>query len=196
MANEYADLPTLKAALKATDTERDDLLNNALAAASRGIDATCGRRFYLDATATARTYTLTDRVVRDFLGERLLIDDIGDDAGLVVEIGAAGAWTELTGYESAPDNALVRDRPITALTRTSGSWGGGATRVRVTAQWGWPAVPDEVVQATLIQALRLFRRKDSPEGVTGSAEWGVVRLPRVDPDVYALIQHYIAPGFG
>jgi hypothetical protein len=67
-------------------------------------------------------------------------------------------------------------------------------RVRVTAKWGWPAVPDTVVQATLIQASRLYRRKDSPEGVLGSAEWGTVRLGRVDPDVYALIQQLILPG--
>ncbi|MDX2921298.1 hypothetical protein PV370_25695, partial [Streptomyces sp. NE06-03C] len=68
--------------------------------------------------------------------------------------------------------------------------------VQVTARWGWPAVPDEIVQATLIQAARLYKRKDSPEGVTGSAEWGVVRLSRRDPDVWALIEHYVLPGFG
>jgi hypothetical protein len=44
--------------------------------------------------------------------------------------------------------------------------------------------------------MRLFRRKDSPEGVTGSAEWGVVRLSRRDPDVWVLIEPYILPGFG
>jgi hypothetical protein len=52
------------------------------------------------------------------------------------------------------------------------------------------------VQATLIQAARLYRRKDSPEGVTGSAEWGVVRLPRIDPDVSALIKDLTLPGIG
>jgi hypothetical protein len=57
-------------------------------------------------------------------------------------------------------------------------------------------VPDEVVQATLLQAGRLYRRKDSPEGVTGSADWGMVRLPRLDPDVMALIEPYMLPGFG
>lgn len=196
VANEYADLPMLKLALKATDTDRDDLLTAALSAASRGIDETCGRRFYLDATASARTYTLADRVMCDEAGERLLIDDIGDETGLLVETGASGSFTELSGYETAPDNALAVGRPVTSLRRPSGRWGGGTTRVRVTARWGWPAVPDEVVQATLIQAMRLYRRKDSPEGVTGSAEWGIVRLPRVDPDVWALIQHYAAPGFG
>jgi hypothetical protein len=30
----------------------------------------------------------------------------------------------------------------------------------------------------------------------GSAEWGVVRLSRRDPDVWNLIEPFIRPGFG
>lgn len=199
MANEYADLATIKAHLniETSDTSRDTLLNNALAAASRGIDRDTGRRFWLDSSAVARTFNPAGKTVHNADGERLLVNDIGTMTGLVVETGpAAGPWTAVTDYETAPDNALLDGRPVTALLRAAGSWGYGTTRVRVTARWGWPAVPDEVVQATLIQAARLYRRKDSPEGVTGSAEWGVVRLSRVDPDVYALVKHFVLPGFG
>lgn len=198
MANEYASLATLKLALgiEPGDITRDDLLNQALAAASRSIDKTAGRRFFLDATASARTYNPRGRVVRDGFEERLLTDDIGTDVGLVVETGSGGSFTAVTGFETSPDNALARGRPITALLRTSGTWAAGTARVRVTARWGWPAVPDEVVEATKIQASRLYKRKDSPEGVTGSAEWGVVRLSRTDPDVWALVQHLVLPGFG
>lgn len=196
MANDYATLATLKLHLGITDTSRDALLQSALAAASRGIDGTTGRRFYLDGSATARTYRTADRVLSDPDGDLLLVDDIGSVTGLLVETGAGASWTAVSGYETAPDNAVVRGRPVTALALPSGAWPGGSTRVRVTALWGWPAVPDEIVQATLLQASRLFKRKDSPEGITGSAEWGVVRLGRVDPDVHALIQHYVLPGFG
>jgi hypothetical protein len=198
VANEYADLATLKAHLniESSDTTRDTLLNQALASASRGIDRDTGRRFFLDAAGVARTFNPSGKTVCDAAGERLLVNDIGSVTGLVVETGSAGSFTAVTDYETAPDNALVDSRPITALLRTSGTWGSGTARVRVTARWGWPSVPDEVVQATLIQAARLYRRKDSPEGVTGSAEWGVVRLSRVDPDVYALIKHFLLPGFG
>lgn len=198
MANEYAELGTLREQLNLSDddTSRDDLLDMALAAASRGIDEATGRRFYLDAAATARTYRPSGRTLCTDDGERLIVDDIGSTSGLVVETGSAGSWTTITDYETAPDNALVRGRPVTALLLPSGTWGSGTARVRITAKWGWPAVPDEITQATLIQAARLYRRKDSPEGVTGSAEWGVVRLSRRDPDVWALIEHYILPGFG
>jgi hypothetical protein len=78
----------------------------------------------------------------------------------------------------------------------NGTWGTATTRVRVTAKFGWPTVPDDIVQACLIQASRLFKRADSPEGVMGSSEWGVVRLSRRDPDVWALIEPYTLPGFG
>lgn len=197
MANEYSDLATLKLQLGVTDTARDTLLTSALASASRAIDQMTGRRFYLDAVAVQRTYNPYGRVVCDAAGEVLLVDDIGSVTGLVVETGpASGPWTAVTDYETTPDNALARGRPVTGLLRTAGTWVSGTSRVRVTALWGWPAVPDEIVQATIIQASRLFKRKDSPEGVTGSAEWGVVRLSRVDPDVHALVQHYVLPGFG
>lgn len=199
MANEYATLASLKARLgiESGDISRDDLLNQALAAASRGIDRTTGRRFWLDPSTVQRTYTGHGRVVCDDDGETLLVDDIGSTTGLVVETGSGSTWTAVTDYETSPDNALLDGRPITGL-RADGDWGlyaGIRTRVRVTARFGWPAVPDDVVEATLIQAARLYKRKDSPEGVTGSAEWGVVRLSRRDPDVYALIEPFILPGF-
>ena len=197
MANEYADLSVLKTSLGLEDDDdsRDVLLAAALASASRSIDTACGRRFWLDTEASARTYNPSGRTVCGEDGERLLIDDAGV-APTLVETGAAGSWTALTGYETGPDNALARSRPIVSLLHGTASWGRGPTRVRITAQWGWPSVPDEISQATVIQASRLFKRKDSPEGVTGSAEWGVVRLSRRDPDVWALIEHYVLPGFG
>ncbi|MGW1762761.1 phage gp6-like head-tail connector protein [Streptomyces sp. NPDC002073] len=197
MAETYAALAALREHLQieAGDTSRDALLTGALAAAARGIDRTTGRRFYLDPAPTTRIFNPAGRTVADETGERLIVDDIGT-AEALVEIGTAAAWSPVTDHEASPDNALVRGRPITGLLRAEGSWGAGATRVRVTARWGWPAVPDEITTATLIQAARLYRRKDSPEGVTGSAEWGVVRLSRRDPDVWALLEHFVVPGFG
>jgi hypothetical protein len=197
----YVTLDDLKLALKIEDddTARDTLLTKALNAACRSIDKTCGRRFYLDDAATARTYKLGGRTVRTSDGDLLVTDDIGSEAGLVAETGTtpSGTWTAVTGWETSPDNALARGEAVTGLNLPTGYWGyHGTTRIRVTARWGWPAVPDDIAQAALTQAMRLFRRKDSPEGVTGSAEWGVVRLSRRDPDVWVLIEPYILPGFG
>ena len=197
MAHEYATLSALKESLNISDAARDNLLNRALAAASRGIDRTCGQSFYLDASASQRTYNPTRRVCADDSGELLFVDPIGSSAGLVVESGFGSSWTTVTDYETYPDNALASGIPITGFLRAYGqwAWGNSRTRVRVTARWGWPSVPESIEQATLIQASRLFKRKDSPEGVAGSADWGVVRLSRRDPDVWNLIEPFVLPGF-
>jgi hypothetical protein len=198
VANEYGDLPTLKEKLgiEADDDTRDSLLNKALAAASRSIDKTCGRRFWLDPVAVQRRFNPRGRVVRECDGDLFLVDDIGSITGLIVETGSGASFTAVTGYETSPDNALLDGKPITGLLLVNGIWGTSSSRVRVTARFGWPAVPDDIGEAALIQASRLYKRKDSPEGVMGSAEWGVVRLSRRDPDVWALIEPFILPGFG
>jgi hypothetical protein len=200
MATDYATYDELKAQLgiRTDDTSRDTLLDKALTAASRGIDRATGRRFWLDDAVTVRTYRLHARVVCEEDGNILLVDDIGDTTGMVVESASSsgGAYTAITGYDTTPDNALADGYPITGLLRPNSIWGTSFTRIRVTAKFGWPVIPDDIAQACLIQASRLYKRKDSPEGVMGSAEWGVVRLSRRDPDVWALIEPFIFPGFG
>lgn len=191
----YAELTVVKSSLgKLTTDDRDDLILSAITAASRLIDARTGRRFYLDHSASARTFPVRGRTFWDDRGCNLLIDDIGSTSALVVETGSllSNSWTATTAYATGPDNALAHGRPVTSLLSRSG-W--GSDSVRVTARWGWPAVPAEVVQATQLLAARLYRRKDSPQGVLGSTEWGAVRVSRVDPDVEALIAHLSIPGF-
>lgn len=190
MANEYATLAVLKKARGITGTEDDVALQSALTTASRAIDRKTGRRFWLDPIPTARVFGVTGRTTPDGL---LLVDDIGDTTALTVEIGAATAWTATTDYEYGPDNALADGQPVTEFTAGVGYWIG--PRVRITARWGWPTVPDEIQHATLLLANRLYMRKDSPEGVAGSAEWGILRLSRWDPDVEALVSPFVLPGF-
>lgn len=197
MAHEYGTRAALKARLgiEADDTTADALLDSALGASSRGIDKATGRRFWLDDTAVQRVFRLAGRVVCAPDGDLLLVDDIGDIDDLVVELGSGSSWTAVTDFETQPDNALADGRPITGLLRPGG-WGTYTARGRVTTRWGFPAEPDDITEASLIQASRLYKRKDSPEGIIGSAEWGVRNLSRRDPDVWALIEPYILPGFG
>jgi hypothetical protein len=196
VAHEYAALADLKTRLNVTDTARDVLLSNALAAASRAIDKKTGRRFWLDETAVTRTFNPHGRVVSDERGEVFLIDDIGSLDDLAVETGSGSSWSPVTGYEMTPDNALLDGQAVVGLLLATSTWPTGTGRVRVTARWGWPAVPDEITEATLLQAGRLFERKGSPHGVVGNTDWGFMRVPHLDPDVLALIEHYMLPGFG
>ena len=198
MAQEYVTREALKNQLniEAGDTDRDARADRAVRAASRAIDRATGRRFFLDEQPQTRTYRLDSRIVREREGDLLLVDDIGDTAGMVVEVGYNTSWSPVTDYETHPDTALADGRPVTGLLRLGRVWALPSVRVRVTARFGWPTVPDDIAEAAMIQAARLFKRADSPEGVMGSAEWGVVRLSRRDPDVWALIEPYIIPGFG
>lgn len=191
----YAPLSLLKKAIS-SDTSalsgRDDLLNQALVGASRAIDNLCGRRFYRDPVPRAVVYNPRGRVLRTDDGDLLLLPDIATLDDLDVETGRpTGSWSLVVNWEYSPDDAIANGWPITGLLASWGTW---QPRVRVTARWGWPGVPDAVAQATLLQASRLYKRKDSPEGVAGSADWGLVRVPNLDPDVKALIAPYIKPG--
>lgn len=190
----YVDLELFKAwrTAKPSGTDRDDLMNLAISAASRAIDSYTGRRFYLDEDATARTFNARDNVSVDGDGGRLFIADIGAEAGLLVEQGSAlTSWTDLTaGLELYPANALALGKPVTGLLSPAGWTPGSATRVRVTARWGWPLVPDDVKQACLILAAKRYERRNSANGTLGVADWGTIRVSRADPDVKDLLDPF------
>ncbi len=192
MANEYAELSELRSMRGITDgnTDQDGDLQRALTRASRAIDDRTGRRFYADADASARTYRTAGRLAAADGRWLLVVDDIADTS-ITVELGDGTAWTAHTDYELDPENAIARGRAVTGLARAS--W--PASRVRVTARWGWPAVPDPIAEATLLLANRRFMRRDSPEGVAGLAQEGPVRVSRFDPDIEDLVAPYVIPGF-
>ncbi len=50
--------------------------------------------------------------------------------------------------------------------------------------------PADIVEATVLAVARLFRRKDAPLGIVGSADFGVTNVVRSDPDVQRLIAPY------
>lgn len=197
---EYANLNELKAfiTMDAAVVDRDDMLTIALDAAHDALDADCGRRFYLDGAVSARVYETADRVVPERSGETLLIDDVGDVTGLILETGSGSSWSVVSStWRLSPENAIVRARPVTGLRVVNGAWpADGVTQVRVTAKWGWPAVPPRVKEATLLQANRLYARRKSAQGVVGTADWGQIRVSRLDPDVFALVAQLSRGGFG
>ena len=178
---------------------RDTLLMRCITSAARGIDRTTHRRFWPDLEATSRRYDTRSRG-RTFVDRRagtttLYVDDMIGTADLVVETGTIGGTYSAydVPYLPEPLNAVEENRAVEALVfQTIGLPG---PLIRITNRYGWPVVPDEIPQATLLQASRLRSRLTSPEGVAGSAEWGIMRVSRLDPDVRELIKGFILPEF-
>ncbi len=186
-ASQYADLIALRQWNTMVAGDRDDILIRVLGAASAWVDEYCGRRFSLDDEASSRTFNLRGRTDSD----QFLVDDIGSLDDLVVEVGTtASGFTAVTDYEVGPANALAQGKPIESLYLATGWPEYSSNTLRVTAKWGWPAVPAAVEMATLIQACRLYKRKDAAEGIINSAEWGAVRMSRIDPDASSLLAPY------
>ncbi len=166
----YATLPEVKAELRLTTTVDDARIERAIEAASRAIDNATRRKF---------TSSTAARVFRSW-GATALVDD-AQVVTLVEESSDQVAWTAVAATAYAPNPRP----PIRRLDRLSGaSW---LPFVRVTATWGTATIPAEIHTACLIQAVRLFKRADTPEGVL-VGDFGAARLARIDPDVLALVR--------
>lgn len=190
MAHEYATSAELKATLELTgETFADADVALALTAASRGIDNATRRRFWLDADNTSVRY-YTPRSC-----SLLEIDDVVDLVELATGTGDgsfATAWTENTDHVLEPLNAAADGRPQTMIKPILKSLPTQLRSVRVTGQFGWPAVPDGIKQGTIILASKLLRRaREAPFGVIMFSEGEVARITRADPDVMFLIGPYI-----
>lgn len=192
----YASLADLKLRLGITVTTWDTVLTSDLISASRKIDNDTGRRFYADALASARTYNPALCVVRSYDGDKILIEDAAS-APTLLETGYQSTFTTVDSgsYEFGPDNALALGYPIQWILLPYGnlpwSWG----RIRVTARWGWPSVPEAIKEACLLQASRLFSRRESPNGIAGTNDFGLIRVGRWDPDYESLLGAYEKSGF-
>ena len=189
ITNGYCTLTEVKAALRITDNIDDTLLENAVEAASRRIDGECSRRFYIDATTSARTYAANRSTF-------VFVDDIATTTGLVVKVDDtfSGSYSTTltvgTDYQNEPMNAAAQNEPITLLRALNVGFpveGNGRALIEVTAKWGWPAIPDAIREATVLLAARQFKRLDSPLGVAGFGDLGAIVVRRIDPDVAAMV---------
>jgi len=187
-APDYADVDELRSYSRIPDDVDDAELKLAIAGASRALDRTNRRQYGKVDAPELRTYTARPDACRWVVET----DDFQTAAGLVVEITDVGTVTTLT---REPVNAGQKGRPWTRLAFVKDSEffpTGARDEIKVTATWGWTAVPEAIKQATLLQALRLATRRQAPFGVAGSPELGseVRLLSKLDPDVAVTIRDY------
>lgn len=142
----YASVDDVKTARRGLPDVLDDLVASLLPRAAAAIDAYAGRQFGRDPSATDRFYLLDPhRATRE-----VLIDDLADtptEASIVDTAGDTTATlTVATDLVALPRNRRA-DRPVTALRmRPAAGWG---YELRVRGIWGWPAVPEDVREATI-----------------------------------------------
>lgn len=194
----YATLAELKTfvGIPVLDVQDDTALQLALDAASTQVDNWTDRVFTADATVTTRDYTVAEVGSLD-------VDPISTLTGLVVATDDNGdgtfetTWTVGTDFRVEPTNATAAGVPWDRIVALGPRWFPKNTyrpTVRVTAKFGWPGgvVPQAVKLATLIQASRLFKRKDAPFGVAGSVEFGseLRLLNELDRDAQNLLRPF------
>jgi sporulation protein YlmC with PRC-barrel domain len=191
LTNAYCTLNQVKASLRidVSDTIDDDLLELAINAASRDIDQATERQFY--STVATRIYTPQDSYITR-------IDDLVSLTTLKTSTGADSVfdvtWTA-TDYQLEPLNGLaggiaVPYDSIRAVGDYTFPISGGEATVQVTGTFGFTTAPVAIQQATVLLASRIFKRNDSPGGVMGFGDIGVVRVSRIDPDIDRLIMPY------
>lgn len=194
----YLTLDQLKSYIK-DDTLRDsDSLQDALDAAQQAINEACDRYFTQDAAVSARFFNPQNWYA-------CAVDDISTTTGLLVAVDTgydgtyAQSWTLNTDYFTEPLNPSASGitKPIRALHATLSNtyfpqlyYPYQRPTVKVTAKWGWAAVPPAISQATKVLAAELYKLADAPLGVAGYGEYGQIRV-RENPKVRALIQPYM-----
>lgn len=197
-APDYATLEQARGYERIGDAGDDVELALAITAASRAIDTAAGRQFGKADTVQQRYYTA--RWSLSLSRWVVPIDDVHDPGDMDVDFdsgGNGGYASAITSYQLRPRNNPLAGAPYSelvvmpwnAVTPTAALDG-----IRVTSSgFGWAAVPDTIVAATLIQTSRFHARRDSPYGIAGSPDQGgeLRLLAKVDPDVRLMVSRYI-----
>lgn len=203
----YCSMEELKSRLQIEqdDTSDDYEMQTVIQTVTDWINNYCGRHFYqLTESRTFRPDNLWD----------LLIDDIVTCTSVDLDYDGDGIyevhWTENTDYQllrymsNYNANSLGVPRPRNQLQVLMGSAGASVSggqwlpwlwpftrqdRVKVTGVWGWQRVPPNVTQAALYIAAEMFKAKDSPFGVAGVSDLGLVKI-QASPWVVELLRPY------
>jgi len=203
--DQYCDKDDVKNRIGLSGSAQDTNIDNAINGASRQIDAYCNRVFYKTATAVAKKFDAHNPFYI-YLGDL----EIANTTSLVVKLDTTddGTYDKTltldTDFYLLPVNPkIIKDsggttyyEPYNELrileTRSSERFDTQIhNNVEITAFWGFAVVPDAIKEATIIQATRLWKRKDAPFNVYGSADTGQVELSsKFDTDSMELIKGY------
>ena len=184
---ETIDLINRLVAEGATPTGSDQVvMEQVIEGVSRWIEAYCGRRFY--PTTETRYYTA-------MFGDELFVEDLISLTSLQTDEGGDRTYEytwAATDYDLLPDDAALTLELHGDLHDAGGELqlpGRDPEGREDRGELGLRnAGPGAGAEACLIQAARVFKRKDAPFGVTGIADLGELRMiSELDPDVEAML---------
>lgn len=176
--------------LSLNDSKLDEVVNDAINAAEDWVHGVCNRRFDLATSASARYYDVNP------ITGTVTTDDIGDPS-VTVATDNTNDGTFATSWSTSDFQLLPLrgDRPYYEIRSTGAKSfpspiSSRTGLVKVTAKWGWPSVPSGIHQAVVMQAARIVNRRNSPNGVAGANDFGVVRIASVDRDIQELVADF------
>lgn len=186
----YTTVADVKAYLGITSAAYDAELAADVEAAARWVDESCDQIFYE-----------TEEQTRGYIPQNpgyCITDGIVDFVSLSAQ---ESVWVRDSDFMLEPLNAATQGRPFTAirtiarpfiftLSQIPAGWAGFDGRVYVTATFGWPAVPNQIVQANKIQAARYFHRRNAPLGVISFSNEVAFRMAGADADAASLIEPF------
>ena len=190
ITNGYCTLSEIKERLlwpSGRDDSQDTTLERSIEASSRWIDGYCGRRFYADTDNATRYYTAVDTRTL------FLADDVVSIGTLATDGDGDRTYEDTwsaTDYDLQPLNAAADGEPYTSIAVTpqgNYSFSTQPKGVEIYGKFGL-ACPADVKEACLMQALRIYKRKDAPFGVLGTTELGKLQtMAKIDVDVKVLL---------
>lgn len=183
----YTTVDDVKTYLGITGSTWDAEITADIATAARDIDQDCDQIFYETAVQT-----------RAFIPQNpgyCITDGISDFVSLTAQ---ESVWVRDQDFMLEPLNAEAEGRPFNAirtiarpfiftLAQIPAGWAGFDGRIYVEAKFGWPAVPNQIVQANKILAARYFHRKNAPLGVISFSSEVGFRMAGADADAAKLL---------
>jgi hypothetical protein len=202
-ANDYVTVGEIKAALPDENwgNTYDTAMGRLVTAASRAIDRFTKREpgfWYVSADTTR--YFDGSRCRELWIGylaaapTSLSVAESGDVDSSAGTGGTYTAWSA-SDYLLWPYNAIAEGRPyqrldIDQLSGSKSAWYGFRKGVKIVGKFGWStAVPSEIGQVALIQAMRWFKRGQQSFQDTGAiVELGqLTYAQQLDPDIAMML---------
>lgn len=181
----WVDLDQFRAYARDSTVADDALYTIALNGGHRSVGDYCKRWFDVaSGTPSARSYAPASRTsqvlrIHDCVEVTSVVDD-GCDLRVAAD------------YQLEPINGIDElgiACPYDQIRRYNDYWthDQGFARCVITADWGWAATPDSVIEATLIVAKDLLQQRNNNSGVAGFGDFGAVRV-RANPMAVDLLE--------